>query len=80
MDKVRVLVKGFLRCPKCGNIDAAVERGGILDGVFCCTLMEPVGDYVAMEQEEWIEKHETLRNTTGWEKNYEIIHSNSEIF
>jgi len=74
MGKVRVLVQGFLRCPKCGNRDEAVERGGILDGVFCCTFMEPVGDYVVMEQEEWIQKHETLRCTTGWEKDYEVIH------
>jgi len=70
--KVRVLVQGYLRCSKCGNRDDAVERGGILDGVFCCTFMEPYGEWVEMEQEEWIQKHETFRSTIGWENDYEI--------
>lgn len=77
--KVRVLVRGYLKCPKCGKIDTAVERGGILDGVFCCTFMEPVGGWVEMPQEEWIENRERLRNTGGWEKNYKICNLGGQL-
>jgi len=73
---VRVLVSGYLKCPKCGNIDEAVQRGGILDGVFCHGFMEPVGQFVEMTLDEWRQKYDVLHHTTGWERHYQIITRN----
>ena len=72
---VKVLINGYLQCPKCKHIDDAVERGGILDGVFCCDFMQPIGKYVEMPIEEWREKREILRGKRNgdWEKEYKVF-------